>query len=50
VVSYLALARYDDAARLLRRRLGRRASPRDRGWLERAEAGLAAQRLATGAA
>src|SRR5262249_58969211 len=49
VVSYLTLARYDDAARLLRRRLGRRASPRDRGWLERAEAGLAAQRQAPGA-
>ena len=50
VVSYLALARYDDAARLLRRRLGRRASARDRSWLERAEAGLAAQRQATGTA
>jgi hypothetical protein len=49
VVSYLALARYDDAARLIRRRLGRRASPRDRRWLERAEAGLAAQRQAAGA-
>src|SRR5215468_7283667 len=50
VVSYLALARYDDAARLLRRRLRRRASTRDRGWLERAEAGLASQGQATGAA
>ena len=49
VVSYLALARYDDAARLIRRRLGRRASPRDRRWLERAEAGLAAQGQAAGA-
>jgi hypothetical protein len=50
VVSYLALARYDDAARLLRRRLRRRASTRDQGWLERAEAGLASQGQATGAA
>jgi len=50
VVSYLTLARYDDAAHLLRRRLGRRASARDRNWLERAEAGLAAQRQATGTA
>jgi len=36
VVCYLALARYDDATRLVRRRLERRASPRDRRWLERA--------------
>jgi tetratricopeptide (TPR) repeat protein len=40
VAGYLALARYDDAARLLRRRLGRRASPRDTRALERARAGL----------
>jgi tetratricopeptide (TPR) repeat protein len=38
VVAYLALARYDDAARLVRRRLGRRASARDRRWLDRATA------------
>src|SRR5215472_10258551 len=50
VVSYLALARYDDAARLLRRRLGRRPSMRDRNWLERADSGLAAQGQAPGAA
>jgi tetratricopeptide (TPR) repeat protein len=36
VVCYLALARYDDALRLLRRRVGRRASPRDLRWVERA--------------
>ncbi|HXU91276.1 MAG TPA: hypothetical protein VFQ62_20700 [Methylomirabilota bacterium] len=36
VVCYLALERYDDATRLVRRRLERRASPRDRRWLERA--------------
>jgi tetratricopeptide (TPR) repeat protein len=35
VVCYLALERYDDAARLVRRRLQRRASPRDQRWLER---------------
>jgi tetratricopeptide (TPR) repeat protein len=38
VVCYLALARYDDALRLVRRRLQRRASPRDCRWLERATA------------
>jgi tetratricopeptide (TPR) repeat protein len=42
VVSYLELARYDDALRLVRRRLQRRASPRDLRWRERARAGLAA--------
>jgi tetratricopeptide (TPR) repeat protein len=39
VQCYLALERYDDAARLVRRRLARRASPRDRAWLARASAG-----------
>jgi tetratricopeptide (TPR) repeat protein len=39
VTSYLALERYDDALRLVRRRLQRRASPRDLRWLERATAG-----------
>ena len=43
-VSYLALERYDQALRLVRRRLQRRASPRDLGWLDRAHAGLAARR------
>ena len=38
VTCYLALERYDDAARLARRRLQRRASPRDRRWLGRASA------------
>ena len=41
VACYLALERYDDALRLVRRRLQRRASPRDLGWLDRANAGLA---------
>jgi tetratricopeptide (TPR) repeat protein len=40
VACYLELARYDDALRLVRRRLDRRASPRDLRWLERASAGL----------
>ena len=44
VASYLALERYDDALRLVRRRLQRRASPRDLGWLDRASAGLAKAR------
>jgi putative intracellular protease/amidase len=44
VVCYLALARYDDALRLVRRRLARRASPRDRRWLDRATAGQATGR------
>jgi len=39
IASYLALERYADAARLIRRRLSRRASPRDMRWLERAAAG-----------
>jgi len=38
VVCYLELARYDDALRLTRRRLARRASPRDAKWLARATA------------
>jgi tetratricopeptide (TPR) repeat protein len=38
VVCYLELARDDDALRLLRRRLARRASPRDRKWLAGASA------------
>jgi tetratricopeptide (TPR) repeat protein len=33
---YLRLERYDDAIRLVRRRLERRASPRDQRWLDRA--------------
>jgi tetratricopeptide (TPR) repeat protein len=36
VACYLELARYDDALRLVRRRLARRASPRDQTWLARA--------------
>jgi tetratricopeptide (TPR) repeat protein len=47
VVCYLELGRYDDALRLVRRRLARRASPRDRAWLERATAGRAAPRDAS---
>jgi tetratricopeptide (TPR) repeat protein len=39
VVCYLEVGRYDDALRLVRRRLARRASPRDRAWLARATAG-----------
>jgi tetratricopeptide (TPR) repeat protein len=39
IASYLALERYDDAARLIRRRLARRASPRDWRWLARAIGG-----------
>jgi tetratricopeptide (TPR) repeat protein len=39
VVCYLELGRCDDALRLVRRRLARRASPRDRKWLDRATAG-----------
>ncbi|HSE02962.1 MAG TPA: hypothetical protein VLK35_02315 [Methylomirabilota bacterium] len=38
VVCYLELARYDAALRLVRRRLARRASPRDQRWLARAAA------------
>src|SRR5262249_15937513 len=48
VVSYLPPPPLHHAARLVRRRLGRRASARDRSGLDRAEAGLAAQRQATG--
>ena len=48
VACYLALERYDEAARLVRRRLERRASPRDLAWLDQASAGLAAQQKATG--
>jgi tetratricopeptide (TPR) repeat protein len=39
IASYLALERYDDAGRLIRRRLSRRASPRDWQWLARAIGG-----------
>jgi hypothetical protein len=46
VVCDLALERWDDARRLLRRRLRRRASPRDLRWLDRASAGLAGRREA----
>jgi hypothetical protein len=38
VQCHLALERYDDALRLVQRRLTRRASPRDLKWLERASA------------
>lgn len=40
VACYLELERYDDAIRLVRRRLQRRPSPRDLRWLDRAKAGL----------
>ena len=43
VACYLALERYDDAIRLVRRRLQRRASPRDLRWLDRATAALTAR-------
>ena len=43
VACYLALERYDDAIRLIRRRLARRASPRDLRWLDRAQTGLSAR-------
>jgi tetratricopeptide (TPR) repeat protein len=36
---YLELQRFDDALRLVRRRVARRASPRDRKWLAAAGAG-----------
>jgi tetratricopeptide (TPR) repeat protein len=42
VVCYLTLERYDDALRLIRRRLQRRASPRDLAWRDRATTGFAA--------
>ena len=48
VACYLALERYDDALRLVRRRLARRASPRDLGWQDRANAGRASQQRTTG--
>jgi len=47
IVCYLALERYDDAARLVRRRLSRRASPRDWGWLAHAIGGRAEGEAAT---
>jgi tetratricopeptide (TPR) repeat protein len=40
VTCYLALERFDDALRLVRRRLQRRASPRDLRWRDRATAGM----------
>jgi tetratricopeptide (TPR) repeat protein len=43
VTCYLVLERFDDALRLVRRRLQRRASPRDLRWRDRATAGLAAR-------
>ncbi|MGH7354867.1 MAG: hypothetical protein ACRELS_09870 [Candidatus Rokuibacteriota bacterium] len=43
VACYLTLERWDDALRLIRRRLQRRSSPRDLRWLDRAQAGLTAQ-------
>jgi tetratricopeptide (TPR) repeat protein len=43
VVCYLEVGRCDAALRLIRRRLGRRASPRDVRWHDRANAGLAAR-------
>jgi tetratricopeptide (TPR) repeat protein len=43
VACYLELERYDDAIRLVRRRLQRRASPRDLRWLDRATAALTAR-------
>ena len=42
VVCQLRAGRNEDAERLVRRRLGRRASPRDCVWLEQARAGLTA--------
>ena len=47
VACYFALERYDDALRLVRRRLERRASPPDRHWLDRASAGLNARQGTT---
>ena len=43
VACYFALERFDDALRLVRRRLQRRASPPDNRWLDRARAGLTAK-------
>src|SRR5262249_30144183 len=42
VVCHLRLGQYDDAERVLRRRLAHRASPRDLYWLGRAETGRGA--------
>jgi hypothetical protein len=47
VACYLALERYDDALRLVRRRLERRPSPPDIRWRDRASAGLNAKRETT---
>ena len=47
VACYFALERYDDALRLVRRRLERRASPPDLRWLDRANAGLNAKQDTT---
>jgi tetratricopeptide (TPR) repeat protein len=44
VACYLGLERYDAALRLMRRRLQRRATPRDLRWLDRAKAGRATPR------
>ena len=44
VVCYLTLERYDDAACLVRRRLQRRASPRDQRWLDRATVAASSRR------
>src|SRR5260370_9842631 len=49
VQCYLALERHDDATRLVRRRLARRASPRDRQWLARAGAGTGGHQAGPGA-
>jgi tetratricopeptide (TPR) repeat protein len=43
IASYFALERYDDALRLIRRRLERRASPPDIRWRDLATAGLTAK-------
>jgi tetratricopeptide (TPR) repeat protein len=43
IASYFALERYDDALRLICRRLERRASPPDIRWRDRATAGLTAK-------
>ena len=42
VICQLRAGRYEDAERLVRRRLGRRASVRDLAWLDQARAGIAA--------
>jgi pentatricopeptide repeat protein len=43
VVCYIKLGRYEDAVRLLRRRLAGRRSPRDLAWLSGAEEALSAR-------